>query len=71
MDTSGAAQTLDITLTMSDGQSGLHSAYIRVFDPTDTEDPSLFQYIGGEESSTGVYDATLTLPQETLRNSRK
>ena len=69
VDTSGSAQTLDITLTISDGQSGLQSAYIRVFDPTDTEDPSLFQYIGGEESSTGIYDATLTLPQGSMEGS--
>lgn len=63
IDTSASAQSIDVTLTISEDLSGLDAVNLYVYDPSNNYISSLYTYFPGDDQLGGVFSTTLEIPQ--------
>lgn len=71
IDTSSSAQSIDVTLTISEDLSGLSAVNLYVYDPVDAYIDSLYTFFPGNDQLGGVFSTTLEIPQASLEGTWK
>ncbi|NDV62012.1 hypothetical protein G0Q06_06075 [Puniceicoccales bacterium CK1056] len=69
IDTTTSAQSIDVTLTISEDLSGLSAVNLYVYDPLDTYINSLYTFFPGDDQLGGVFSTTLEIPQGSLEGT--